>query len=296
MKKDNKIEKIAVIGTGYFSQYHLDAWKRLNVDVVGICSLDLKRKDNLVNKTNSKQMMVTLDFAVEGTKYRIERGRKPNVLKYYVNEQNVDEDEAQGENRQTQAQIEKLFGMSHDMFKHIVALNTYTEPFLSMRSNDQRAIIEQLLGITMLSEKAAVLKEQQRLTKDAIKQEEYRITAIEEANSRIEKSIGDLERRQKIWRDKQASDIEAVEQQINILEKIDIKTELDNHALLNNYLEKKNLRDQAEQWLSNIKQDNAKHDRMVTNLESEIELLKKHKCHACGQQIHDDKQEQILLD
>ena len=109
------------------------------------------RKDNLVNKTNSKQMMVTLDFAVEGTKYRIERGRKPNVLKYYVNEQNVDEDEAQGENRQTQAQIEKLFGMSHDMFKHIVALNTYTEPFLSMRQNDQRAIIEQLLGITTVS-------------------------------------------------------------------------------------------------------------------------------------------------
>ena len=253
------------------------------------------RKDNLVNKTNSKQMMVTLDFAVEGTKYRIERGRKPNVLKYYVNEQNVDEDEAQGENRQTQAQIEKLFGMSHDMFKHIVALNTYTEPFLSMRQNDQRAIIEQLLGITMLSEKAEVLKEQQRLTRDAIKEEEFRIKAVEEANSRIEKSISDLERRQKIWRDKQTSDIEAVEQQINTLEKIDIQTELNNHALLNDYFEKKNLRDQAEQWLSNIKQDNAKHDRMVTNLESEIELLKKHKCHACGQQIHDDKQEQILL-
>ena len=139
------------------------------------------RKDNLVNKTNGKSMMVTLDFVIEGTKYRIERGRKPNVLKYYVNEQNVDEDEAQGENRQTQTQIEKLFGMSHDMFKHIVALNTYTEPFLSMRANDQRAIIEQLLGITMLSEKAEVLKEQQRLTRDAIKEEEYRIKAIEEA-------------------------------------------------------------------------------------------------------------------
>ena len=115
-------------------------------------------------------MMVTLDFEIAGKKYRIERGRKPQVLKYYVDELNVEEDEAQGENRQTQVQIEKLFGMSHDMFKHIVALNTYTEPFLSMRANDQRAIIEQLLGITMLSEKAEVLKEQQRLTKDAIKE------------------------------------------------------------------------------------------------------------------------------
>ena len=254
------------------------------------------RKDNLVNKTNSKQMLVTLDFAVEGTKYRIERGRKPNVLKYYVNDQNVDEDEAQGENRQTQAQIEKLFGMSHDMFKHIVALNTYTEPFLSMRSNDQRAIIEQLLGITMLSEKAEVLKEQQRLTRDAIKEEEYRIKAIEEANSRIEKSISDLERRQKIWKDKQTSDVQGIQQQINTLKKINIKTELDNHALLNDYLEKKNLKDQAEKWKSNIESDNQKQDRSIAKLEEEIVLLKDHKCHSCGQDLHDEKQETILRD
>ena len=231
------------------------------------------RKDNLVNKTNRKQMLVTLDFAVEGTQYRIERGRKPNVLKYYVNDQNVDENEAQGENRQTQDQIEKLFGMSHDMFKHIVALNTYTEPFLSMRANDQRAIIEQLLGITMLSEKAEVLKEQQRLTRDAIKEEEYRIKAIEEANSRIEKSISDLELRQKVWRDKQTSDVQTIQQQINTLQKINIKTELDNHALLNDYLEKKNLRDQAQKWKTNIESDNVKQDRLINKLEDEVVSL-----------------------
>ena len=254
------------------------------------------RKDNLVNKTNSKQMLVTLDFAVEGTQYRIERGRKPNVLKYYVNDQNVDENEAQGENRQTQDQIEKLFGMSHDMFKHIVALNTYTEPFLSMRANDQRAIIEQLLGITMLSEKAEVLKEQQRLTRDAIKEEEYRIKAIEEANSRIEKSISDLELRQKVWRDKQTSDVQTIQQQINTLQKINIKTELDNHALLNDYLEKKNLRDQAQKWKTNIESDNLKQDRLINKLEDEVVSLKEHKCHACGQDIHDEKQVTILRD
>ena len=54
------------------------------------------------------------------------------------------------------------------MFKHIVALNTYTEPFLAMRHNDQRAIIEQLLGITILSEKAEYLKDQIKETKDLL--------------------------------------------------------------------------------------------------------------------------------
>ena len=252
------------------------------------------RKDNLINKTNGKSMLVTLDFVKDGIQYRIERGRKPNVLKYYVNEENVEEDEAQGENRQTQAQIEKLFGMSHDMFKHIVALNTYTEPFLSMRANDQRAIIEQLLGITMLSEKAEVLKEQQRLTRDAIKEEEYRISAVEEANSRIEKSISDLERRQKIWRDQQKITIEELQQKINTLEKIDIQTELNNHTQLSDYLEKKKLKDEAERWLSNIQTDNTKQEKLITKLDKELALLEDHKCHACGQEIHDTKQEEIL--
>jgi DNA repair exonuclease SbcCD ATPase subunit len=90
------------------------------------------RKDNLVNKTNGKHMLVSLDFSVNGKDYRVERGRKPNVLKFYVNsEEQAVEDNAQGDSRETQHAIEHILGMSHDMFKHILALNTYTEPFLS---------------------------------------------------------------------------------------------------------------------------------------------------------------------
>ena len=42
------------------------------------------KKDNLVNKTNNKQMLVTVDFEKDGVEYRIERGRKPNVFKFLV--------------------------------------------------------------------------------------------------------------------------------------------------------------------------------------------------------------------
>ena len=33
--------KLAIVGTGYFSKFHFDAWKRLGVDVTGICSLNI---------------------------------------------------------------------------------------------------------------------------------------------------------------------------------------------------------------------------------------------------------------
>jgi len=188
------------------------------------------RKDNLVNKTNSKGMLVSLDFTVNGKEYKIERGRKPNILKFYVNhEEQAATDEAQGENKETQEAIERILGMSHDMFKHVLALNTYTEPFLSLKANDQRTIIEQLLGITLLSERADKIKELNKATKDSISQEEFRVRAVQEANKRIEEQIESLRRRQGLWQKKQDSDLAYLVAQYDELAKIDIEVELLAH-------------------------------------------------------------------
>ena len=189
------------------------------------------RKDNLINKTNAKGMLVTIEFEVNGVDYKIERGRKSNVLKFYINdiEQETEDDNSQGDSRETQAEIERLLGMSHDMFKHIVALNTYTEPFLSLKSNEQRTIIEQLLGITLLSEKAEALKEQQKATRDAIQTEEFNIKAIQDANGRIKEQIVSLERRQGLWQNKHAEDVAKLETAIEQLSHIDIDQEIAAH-------------------------------------------------------------------
>jgi DNA repair exonuclease SbcCD ATPase subunit len=188
------------------------------------------RKDNLVNKTNGKNMLVSLDFSVNGQEYRIERGRKPNVLRFYINnEHKAAEDEAQGDSRETQDAIERVMNMSHDMFRHVLALNTYTEPFLSLKANDQRTIIEQLLGITLLSERADAIKELNRQTKDAIQSEEFRIRAVQEANKRIEEQIESLRRRQVLWQKKYDSDVAYLVGQYDDLAKIDIDLELLSH-------------------------------------------------------------------
>ena len=139
------------------------------------------RRDNLVNKTNNKGMLVTLTFDKDGKEYHIERGRKPNTLKFKIDDKEQElTDESQGDSRKTQEDINNLLGMSHDMFKHIVALNTYTEPFLALKNNDQRAIIEQLLGITLLSEKADLLREQIRINRDRLTEENARISAVKD--------------------------------------------------------------------------------------------------------------------
>ena len=252
------------------------------------------RKDNLVNKTNAKGMLVSLDFHINGVDYKIERGRKPNVLKFYVNnEHKAAEDEAQGDSRETQDAIERIIGMSHDMFKHVLALNTYTEPFLSLKANDQRTIIEQLLGITLLSERADRIKELNRQTKDAIQSEEFRIRAVQEANKRIEEQITSLEKRRTMWFKKQQEDCAGFEQAIGDLEHIDIDAEVQAHRDLEAFHTKKKAIDEANRWIRQIAADDVKQQKLLDKLKTEIAALDDHKCHSCGQDLHDNKQDEL---
>jgi len=254
------------------------------------------KKDNLINKINNKNMLVTLSFNKDGTDYRIERGRKPNILQFYVNdvEQETDEtDDAQGDMRETQKDLDEILGMSHDMFKHIIALNTYTEPFLSMRANDQRVIIEQLLGITILSEKAEALKELIRQTKEAITAENALIEATKKSNEGIQKSIDSLITKQTVWNTQRDNDVEKIGRAIIELESVDIEAELAKHSDLKVYEEKTAKLRSLNKERATLESATAQAERSVTKYDGELAKLANKTCHACEQQLHDHKHEEM---
>ena len=253
------------------------------------------RKDNLVNKTNGKGMLVSLDFVSGNQEYRIERGRKPNVLRFYINNQEkVITDEAQGDSRETQDAIEATLGLSHDMFRHIMALNTYTEPFLSLRANDQRTIIEQLLGITQLSDRADRIKELNKHTRDAIQQEEFRIRAVQEANKRIEEQIENLKRRQEIWLQKHRQALVDLESALDALQNIDIAAEIQAHALHRDWDQRRRDLNDLAGAITRAKLDVDRSEKLQRQLTTDIKTVKGHECHTCGQALNTDQHQQIL--
>ena len=252
------------------------------------------KRNNLINKTNSKGMLVTLHFEKDGTDYRIERGRSPNIMKFFVNDEEQELiDESQGDSRKTQEFLNGLLGMSHDMFKHIVALNTYTEPFLSMRQNDQRVIIEQLLGITLLSEKAESLKEQIKQTKDAITEETAKIEGIQTANSKIENTIESLQSTQKAWLAKKKNDSAKLTKSIDELEHLDIDKELDAHEKLANWNEHNTAIMALKKEHSTLEPALQRANKSVEKLKKDIADLEDATCYACGQTLHEDKKAEI---
>ncbi len=264
----------------------------LSYALYGTALTNIKR-NNLINKTNSKGMVVSLDFEKDNIQYKIERGRSPTFFKFFINNEEQVDDESQGDSRKTQEYLNDLLGMSHDMFKHIVALNTYSEPFLSMRVNDQRAIIEQLLGITILSEKADNLKEQVRNTKDAITQETLKIEATQTANSKIESTIASLQSNQKAWLSKRTTDTIKLKEAINELEHLDIEVELESHEKLSNWNEHNNAILALKKELSTLEPALQRADKSVDKLTKDIADLEDAKCYTCGQDLHADKKAEI---
>ena len=254
------------------------------------------RRDNLVNKTNEKGMLVGVKFIKNGITYTIERGRKPQVFRFYANdiEQKTESNEAQGENRETQVEINKLMGMTHSMFKNIIALNTYTQPFLSTKQAEQREIIEQLLGITLLSQKADLLREKQKATKQLLTEEKLMIDAKVVSNAKIQESIESLKIRSNAWTKQKQDDVKSFQEAIAELEKVDSEIEIAKHKKLRKHNE-------MQTALRSLEKEKAYHENSLTKAETTVDKTEKdleyagqQRCPTCEQELHDDKHEHLV--
>ena len=254
------------------------------------------RRDNLVNKTNEKGMVVSVKFIKNNVEYTIERGRKPQIFKFYANdiEQNIESNEAQGENKETQLEINRLMGMTHAMFKNIIALNTYTQPFLSTKAAEQREIIEQLLGITLLSQKADLLKDKMKATKTELLEEKLKIDTRVASNEKIQETIESLKIRSSAWQSQKDENIANFKEAIAELDKVDITKELDAHKRLSKHNE-------MQTALRSLHKEKAYHEDSLTKAESTVEKTVKDlefaeaaKCPTCEQELHDDKHEHLV--
>lgn len=255
------------------------------------------KKDNLVNRINSKNMSVSLEFSRDGQTYRIERGRRPAFFRFIVNDNVVntpDTDEAQGENRETQKQVEAVLGMSHTMFCNVVALNTYTLPFLSQGAGKQREIIEELLMITMLSTKAETLKERIRETRIQQDQEDLRIKTLEASNEKILRTLADLNTRSEKWQTQHQEKIQDIQAALASMSQLDIELEIQAHRDIQDLAKLQSARSEQQRLLTGK-------NRLLSNLQSQLDRAmasyqqaQQAQCPMCQQGLSDHNHQNIL--
>lgn len=249
------------------------------------------KQDNLINKINNKNMMVVVDFEAANKKYRIERTRKPHSLKWYVDNNAVDSpetDEAQGENKWTQLEIEKTLGFSYELFKNIIVMSTSIPPFLELTAKGQRDLIEELLGITLLSTKAEQLKENIKETKALIRDEEVRIQVINANNEKNLKLIRELRLKENIWNTNKIKKISDIEDAISELSNIDVEKELHNFKLISEFKTIEKEITSKNKDLTDLKRTLNNEENRLMRLNSDLNKLKEQKCPTCNQVVHDE--------
>lgn len=230
----------------------------------------------MINNINKKNMLVSLKFDKDDIHYEIIRGRSPNVLKLLRNGENII-DESQGDSRETQKDIEKIIGFDDDLYNQLFNLTCLVPLFLSQNTSSQKAILEKILGIDIISKKIVLLKDMIKSSKNDLNNEVFKYNTIKQQNDNltasIEKQTIDMNNAKKKWLNDIQSQTIDIKQKIDSMSKIDIQEEIKNFQLLEEYLKQEGVNLQNQQLIISLNNQIKQKEILIQNYQLRIDDL-----------------------
>ena len=131
------------------------------------------KKDELINTTNKKELLVELEFTHEKHNYLIKRGIKPNIFEIYRDNNLVEQDAATKDYQQI---LENILGLDSKTLGQSIFISSknYT-PFLKLAASDKRSFIENVLDIKIFSQILEQLKIKRSVHKETHQSLEYEL-------------------------------------------------------------------------------------------------------------------------
>ena len=246
-------------------------------------------KPQLINSITGKKMLVELEFSIGQKKYMIRRGMKPNVFEIFVNEQLINQTAIGDYQDYLEKQILKL---NFKSFTQIVVLGSANYvPFMQLKSQDRRKVVEDLLDIQIFSIMNSLLKDKAAQNKSDIVEVEYQIDLCEQKIEMHSKHIDTLkanndeliaQKEQKIKEHQEAIDSLSIDTD-QLAERVELlNVQIEDHEKVN---KRKSKLVQMESTLED----------KIRKLNKEIQFFHDHdNCPTCKQGIdHDFKNETI---
>ena len=114
-------------------------------------------KAQIINSINDRNCLIETEFSIGKKNYLVRRGIKPSLFEIEVDGKMINQD---AKARDYQEHLEKnILKLNYKSFTQIVILgSTSFIPFMQLKSNDRRIIIEDLLGIQIFSTMNLLLK------------------------------------------------------------------------------------------------------------------------------------------
>ena len=153
-------------------------------------------KPQLINSVNEKDCVVEVEFSINGTQWRVERGIKPAIFKIWRDDNLLDQSAAANDQQKWLEQ--NVLKMNYKSFTQIVILGSSTfVPFMQLTPGNRREVIEDLLDIRIFSSMNSVIKEKIRAVKETVKVLELKKESLLEKVQMQENFIEELENRGK---------------------------------------------------------------------------------------------------
>lgn len=192
-------------------------------------------KDGMINNINKKELEVTLEFtAMSGVRYKIIRqrkmkagadGNKTTLIEYQPDGTGKDiAVDAVGTNKK----IEEIIGMPFELFVRIVAFSATSDSFLKLPATsttgpNQRDFIEDLFGLSTITQKADKLKAVIKDTKQAVEAAKSRISLLQAERDRHTQQVANAVKRQQQWELVRAESVAAAEAKLAKIVGVDVE-------------------------------------------------------------------------
>jgi DNA repair exonuclease SbcCD ATPase subunit len=148
-------------------------------------------KPQLVNSINGKNAVVTIEFDIGATSYKIVRGIKPGIFEIHCNGQLVNQDSAAKDYQKLLEQ--QILKLNYKTFTQVVILGSASfVPFMQLPAWQRREVIEDILDISIFSTMNGLLKEKISATKDQLTEIENKITVARSNVDSQKKLIGTM--------------------------------------------------------------------------------------------------------
>jgi len=239
------------------------------------------KKDQMVNSINEKDCVVEVEFVVGQNEYKIVRGIKPNKFEIWCNGVMLNQDAAV---KDYQKHLEStILKLNFRTFTQVVILgNASYQPFMQMRPEYRRQVVEEILDIEIFSKMNFILKDKVKNQDELIKQSDFNYQLIESKVDSQKKHIEDLSGNNQQSIDKKQIEIQQSQTDIDNYQ-LDIdRVTVEKTALQNEILDETKINNKYKQ-LHNVE---AKLENTCIKHKKDLEFFETHNdCPTCQQSI-----------
>ena len=166
-------------------------------------------RGKLVNSINGKNLVVECEFETNGHNYKVVRGLKPSIFQIFQDEKLINEESNVRDYQEVlEDQILKVH-IKNFMQTILISTANYT-PFMEMNASDRRSIIENILGVSVLTDMNNLLKTKAQINNEQLTNVHYDIENIKvqlESDKHVVNTLKQAKER----------DVEQIKQQIETI-------------------------------------------------------------------------------